>query len=354
MNVVIDLPDEKTSIRSDDIFSARDNRSMREIINADNPEPNIAGIDNMKDELDKIDNILATSKRINLKTSNHIPTTRVSDSNNTGRGTTTKRTARDYRPTTTTATREESTNPLFVRPSKENPPSTQLYEMNCMFKNLQMKYPTIITEIPMDNDPDQLWKKYIASAKMCISGSTSTTWIMYMTFGYMGLYGVFSYFGMKLPSNFVQIQISVMQKYKSILDDMGDPGGISIMSNWSPMSKLIFVIILQTLIFIVIYKMTGDSNSAFNTQCIVAGMPILGGSNGDNAVAEAAVAEDNAGNMMGALGGLLGGNGAGLLQGLMGMMGGNGATQSRLDQIDPNNLPEPSVDEDSVAENIFD
>jgi uncharacterized membrane protein YfcA len=124
---------------------------------------------------------------------------------------------------------------------------------------------------------------------------------------------------------------------------MGDPGGISIGSSWPAWVKLLVVIVVQTVAFVLVFKMSkGNAQMASDVQDLMASTGIMGGKKSEGDV-EAEGAAAQAGGIAGFLQGIVSGGGGGMVQNLMSMFGGGG---NQDDDIDIDNLPEPVEDDD--------
>lgn len=317
----------------DDIPSS----TKAEELNSDEPVPDITPSNRLIDELRKVDQITGTRKRIPLSTmgSNVAKSVRIMSDNYPSRkdGSRSNRSATSYKP-------KHPDNILLSRVNKNLSKSERLYNIREKFKRLQGENKDV--EIPDSSDPDALERMYLEAARTIHYNSTSQSWILYMGAGYAIFQALLAWMGFSLPAEFVPIQLEVMTHYPKLLKELGDPGGVSFGSTWSPWVKLIVIIIIHSIIFIIIVKMTGDVNSARSAQYLICRTGFMGGQSKGNE-AEADLATNNLGGM---LGNLIGGGGGGLgnmLSGLLGnFMGGNSSMQN----IDLNNVPEP-IDDDT-------
>jgi hypothetical protein len=218
------------------------------------------------------------------------------------------------------------------KPDKNLSSAAQVYIWRQKFITLNAQNPSI--PIPDFNDPHEMECAYREAMRTNHYTSTNATWLLYMGLGYGAVWYALSKMGLELPGEFIFIQLEIMNHYPQILMALGDPGGISLGSSWPPWLKLTIVICLQTIVFVIVYKISNSVEVAHNTQKVICGTGILGGTNKPN-VADVDTASMN---IMGLLGNMFGGNGGGggglqsMIGNIIGAMGGN--RSNPLDDID--------------------
>lgn len=235
-------------------------------------------------------------------------------------------TVREYKPRDISPT---------TRPDDALLPTTQAYIWRQKFIRLNRRNPDI--EIPDTNDPKQLEILYTEALKTHHHNSSSATWLLYMSFGYAGFQWLLKHVGLDLGPDFVGIQMTVMSHYTEILKQLGDPGGPSIGSSWPAWLKLVVIVTIHTIVFILIFKITGSSQSAREAQLMVCKTGIMGGSKqGDEVAADTAMT--GVGGLLGNLvGGGVGGGIGNFIGNIFRKMGG----RNEIDNIDINNPPLP-------------
>lgn len=231
--------------------------------------------------------------------------------------------------------------PLTRVPEKTMTPSERAYLWRMKFIRLNRRNKDI--PIPETVDPDALERLYAEAARTDHYCSTSATWLIYMGIGYVGFQYALNKLGFNLPGDFAFIQLEVMSHYPEILKSLGDPGGPSMGSSWPPWLKLLFVIGAHTIIFVLIYKITGSSGNARQVQQFICSTGLMGGKpQGQELEADNAMT-----NLGGIFNGILGGGGGGLgglVQNIMGQMMGPGGPP-----IDLDNPPLPVVEDEPVG-----
>lgn len=320
-----------------------------QVLNADEPQPAVRPGRQLEDVLRSVDGRTSGRVRLPLEASRTIASIRIiPDSpsrdthNSEGKS---KRSARSYKPQDI-ATR---------RPANNASESERAYIWRQKFQRLHQQNRTI--EIPDTNDPDALERMYSEALRTHHYARTSPTWLIYMGLGYSAFQFGLSKLGFKLPADFVFMQLDVMSHYPELLKALGDPGGPSIGSNWPPWMKLTFVIAVQTLIFVIVYKVSGNNSVQANSvQKFICSTGLMGGKpQGDEVTTDQAT--NGLGGMLGGLlgngggggglGSLLGSGGGlgGLISGMMGALGG----KSSMDDIDLENPPPPVSDDEAVS-----
>lgn len=314
-------------------------------LNADEPQPSIRPKKQLEDVLRSVENRASGRLRLPLTASRTIASVRIipDSPSRDARSDGNPQTARSYKP------QEIATR----RPNTAASESERAYIWRQKFQRLHQQNRTI--EIPDTNDPNALERMYQEALRTHHYSRTSPTWLIYMGLGYSAFQFGLSKLGFNLPSEFVFMQLEVMSHYPELLKALGDPGGPSIGSNWSPWMKLTFVIAVQTVIFVIVYKVTGNNAlQAHNVQKFICTTGLMGGKpQGDEATTDQA--QTGLGGMLGGGGGLgglisgvMGGGGGlgGLISGVMGALGG----KSSMDDIDPENPPPPVSDDESSPE----
>lgn len=197
--------------------------------------------------------------------------------------------------------------------------------------------------VPDTNDPEQLEILYKSALNLVKRSSKSATWLLWMAVGYSVFQGVLWYFNIDLPSNFVSVQLNTMSHYKDILEDLGDPGGPSIGSSWSPMTKLIVIVVVHTITFIIIYKISGDGNAAAKAQNVIIGTGFMNPSTQNTADADSAT--ESANGITSLISNIFGGNNKGEsgIGGLLNMAKGlfSGDSKSTLENFNMDEVPDP-------------
>lgn len=303
----------------DDIDQISNHADARRL-NSDEPRPAVTPSRSLRDILRTIDQ---NPKRPELLSSHHIRTVRIVPPEH---GVETSHSVRDYRPSPAPETR---------RLDKTLPAAERLYILRMKFQRIHDRNPAI--EIPSSDDPESLERMYWEALRTDHYGHSSTTWLLYMCLGYAGFQLGLNQLGFKLPPEYTVIQIQVMSHYPELLKSLGDPGGPSIGSSWPPWIKVLFVMAIHTIIFVVIYKMTGSSESAMNAQHAICQTGFMSG----KAIGDEAAADGALGGLAGILGPMLGGGGGGglggIIQSVMSAFGGGGGIAA----INPNAPPMP-------------
>jgi hypothetical protein len=232
-------------------------------------------------------------------------------------------------------------------PDKKRSPEERAYVIRQKFIKLNNSNPQI--EIPNTQDPDALERMYVEALRTHHYSKINSSWFIYLGVGYVFLQYLLNWFGLGLPDNFASYQLRMLSCYHDILRQMGDPGGISMGSTWPPWVKLLVIIVVQTVVFILVFKMTkGNAEAAAGVQELIASTKFLGGKKTSGDV-EAEGAAVQAGGIMDVIGGLFGGGGGAGIAGVIGnLFGGGGMGQD--DDIDLDDLPEPDDDEDEEEE----
>jgi hypothetical protein len=347
MSSMKELGEDEISSVSNDVPQVKI-RPLSATINSDEPKPDLSTVkqkSSLAQKLAIIDSKLLPNGRVPLRASSHKNSVRVIPLS-VAKSQTSANSRRDL---------------SFIRgnlPDKNLSPEERVYKIRTEFNILAASNPKV--RLPPDgiNDPDVLERMYLDAVRECSYTSVSTTWLLYMGVGYSVFHWICDKLGFSLPPEFVKIQIDVMSHYHYILKSLGDPGGPSITSTWSPWAKLICVILLHTVIFIFIYKLTGNSAGAYTVQKVLAGTNMFGGSP-NAATAEATVASEGLGGLISAISGNTQGGGiGGIISGVMKLLGGGGGggnPQSGVDDIDLDNIPEPEGDKlNSARKNDFD
>lgn len=319
-----------TSYRSTDIedFSITSKRNpiptFVDDLNDDEPKPQIEPSIKLQNLLATIDNTKARAK-LPMQSVRNIQSVRVIHEPEESNVIVHNRSARDYQPTLYPMTRKQSMDNMTK--------ADKAYIWRMKFQRLNSQNGKI--SIPDSNDPDVLEKLYYEALRTNHYSSSSSTWLIYMTFGYIGFQMVLRKIGINLPPEFVEIQVEALSSYTTLLASLGEPGGPSIGSNWSPWVKLLVVVCMHSLIFMLIHWITGSTSSARNTQQFICRTGFMGGSQINEGAA------DNATHTVGSMiGNMFGGNGGGIgsiISNVMNMFTG----QSSVSAIDPNNPPRP-------------
>lgn len=308
-------------------------------LNRDEPKPSISPSRELINTIKDIDNEITRNGmlRLPMRSSTNIASVRIIP-DTSRRSSITNRSS--YRP--------PETRKIDINISDSE--KAYLYRMK--FQRLNARNPSI--HIPETNDPSALERLYHEAIRTDHYCSSTSTWLIYMGLGYGAFQFALSKLGWTLPSDFVIMQMEVLSCYPQLLKALGDPGGPSLGSSWPPWMKLGFVICVHTLIFIVIYKITGSADSAHNTQRFICQTGLMGGKpRGEEA--EVDNATSGISGMLGGLGGLFGGGGLGnMVKTLLGSMGGG-----NLSNIDIENPPMPVSNRSdgdfvSVGNNPFD
>lgn len=324
-------------------------------LNSDEPIPDISPSRDIVETMLRIDQQAKGRTRLPMSSAQHATSVRVipdiSNSRSRSRGSSRTHdshnshrsygSARSYKP--------QNYGGATSRPDKNMTNSERAYMWRMKFQRLNARNPRI--PIPDTNNPDSLEKLYAEAIRTNHYCSTSSTWLIYMGLGYGLFQAGLHWMGVKLPPDFVYIQMQVMSHYTDILKSLGDPGGPSLGSSWPPWLKLAFVMCIHTVIFVLIYKLTGSVNGAKSVQSFICKTGLMGGkAQGEEVEADNAMA--NVGDMLGGLGGIFGGSGGGGLGGMFqnligGMMGAMG-TQDHVAKVDLEN-PDMSASDRSVA-----
>ena len=239
-----------------------------------------------------------------------------------------------------------------------------LYTLRLQFKKLAIQNDGIT--VPTTSDPVKLKAMYKSALAYHKETRTSPTWLLYSGIAYTGMYlAMNKVFQMDIPPEFITVQISTISHYKELLTSLGDPGGLSIGSSWPPWLKFLAVALAHSLIFVVVYKMTGsasmasmpsDAMCALNiggkTDVGMVNMKPDGLANAFGALGNGLAGKKSGGGIGNLLGGLLGGGGSGGgldLNGIIGgLLGGMGNTEK--DDIDIDNPPDPVDQESDLAD----
>lgn len=321
-----------------------------DVINSDEPVPNIPQSRKLEELLKNVDRIAEGKVRLPMRSPNHVASVRIVpaiEDEPVGSHRSTSRSARNY---TVPDTRTSNAVGIHLTrmPDRNITRSERAYVLRQKFQRLNAQNPNIA--IPETNDPDALERMYVEAIKTNHYCSTSSTWLIYMGIGYTAFqYGLHK-MGIQLPPQFVAIQLEVMSSYPTLLKSLGEPGGPSIGSSWPPWLKLIFIISMHSIIFIIIYKITGNTQSAREAQNFICRTGIMGGRSQSNE-GEADNAMASVGGIFGGLGNLFGGQGGGIqnvIGNVMSMFGG----RSAMDDIDLEAPPEP-ISNRSQSETSF-
>ena len=318
-------------------------------LNSDEPRPSISPSRELLATIRRIDQRAEGRTRLPMNSGQNIASVRIipDTSNRSNRSYTSDgvTSARSYKPKDYAETR---------KPDKNMSDSERAYMWRMKFQRLNARNPRI--PIPDTNNPDTLERLYAEAIRTDHYCSTSSTWLIYMGLGYGLFQGALHWMGFKLPQEFVFIQIQVMSHYPQLLKALGDPGGPSLGSSWPPWLKLMFVICVHTLLFILIFKMTGSVESARSAQTFICSTGLMGGKpQGEEVEADNAMA--NVGGLLGGLGGLGnifgGGNGSGgfggIMQNLLGGMMGAMGRQDHVADIDLEDPPEPVSERSNIS-----
>jgi len=205
-------------------------------------------------------------------------------------------------------------------------------------------------EVPDSNDPDALERMYLEAVRTHHYTRTPVSWFFYIGVGYFLFQMLCEYFGFKLPKKFVSHQLRILSYYGDIIKQLGDPGGISIGSNWSPWVKLTVVIIVQTIVFVAAYKILGSEDAATSCQEAIASFGFLTG-NKSNPDPGASVAADNAGGLFSQIKEIMGGGG-GFMGAIKSVLSGMTGPDDD-DDIDMDDIPAPKGEATSRVANPF-
>ena len=235
--------------------------------------------------------------------------------------------ARSYRPT------DYASN----MPNKKRSEAERAYIIRQKFIDLNHRNPKI--DIPDTQDPDALERMYMEALKTYRRTKVGASWFIYIGIGYFILQYILQWFGLNLPDNFALYQMRAIAHYTDIIRQMGDPGGISIGSSWPAWAKLLIVMVLQTITFIIAYKITGSEQAAAGAQDFIASTNFMGGNKSDGDL-EAEGAALDIGNIISNFKGAMGGGGGNIIQSVMSMFGGGKPKQD----IDLDDIPEPEAE----------
>lgn len=307
-------------------------------LNRDEPSPEASLSRELLDVIRNIDRRGEGATRLPLNSATEVASVRIISDSSHRSGTS----ARSYRPSP----------PDTRKPDKTMSQSERAYMWRMKFQRLNARNPRI--PMPDTNDPDTLERLYAEAIKTDHYCSSTSTWLIYMGIGYAALQGVLHKIGFKLPPNFVFNQLGVISHYPQLLKALGDPGGPSLGSSWPPWLKLLFVISVHTLIFIIIYKITGgNENTANNVQLFICKTGFMGGKpQGEEVAADNAIH-----NLGGMLGGILGGGGSGiggLFQNIMGNFMGMMGNNDHVNDVNLDDFPEPVSCRDLTPSSRFD
>lgn len=287
-------------------------------LNSDEPRPNTSLSRDLVETIRRIDQKAQGRTRLPMDSKRNIASVRIIPDNshrsyasNGSQRSNISTSARSYRP--------PKDQPETRKPDKNMSDSERAYMWRMKFQRLNARDPRI--PIPDTNNPDALERLYLEAARTNHYCSTSSTWLIYMGLGYGLLQGALHWIGFKLPPEFVFIQMKVMSHYPQLLKALGDPGGPSLGSSWPPWLKLMFVICVHTLLFILIYKITGSAESAERAQNFICRTGLMGGKpQGEEVEADNAMASVE--GLLGGLGGIFGGDNnkgfGGMFQNLIG------------------------------------
>lgn len=354
----------------DDITSARSGQRYRETtvvdidsvdrnflsahrLNSDEPRPNTSLSRDLVDTIRRIDQQTQGRTRLPMESKYNVASVRIipdssnrSYDSNQSRRSNKEHSARSYRsPKGYAETR---------KPDKNMTDSERAYMWRMKFQRLNARNPRI--PIPDTSNPDTLERLYTEAMRTDHYCSSTSTWLIYMGLGYGAFQYALDWMGIKLPPNFVLIQVEVMSHYPQLLKALGDPGGPSLGSSWPPWLKLMFVICVHTLLFIMIYKISGGNvSAAHNAQRFICQTGFMGGKpQGEEVEADNAMA--NVGGLLGGLSGLFGGNSGGASNGIgsvfQNLVGGFMGAMGRKDDvadIDLEDPPEPVSERPTVA-----
>lgn len=242
-------------------------------------------------------------------------------------------------------------------PDKKRSEEERRYILRTKFRELNQRNPSI--EIPDSiHDADSLERMYYEALQCHRRTKVGASWFVYLGVGYFVLQYILERFGLKLPDNFVLYQMRALSHYTEVIRQLGDAGGISIGSSWPAWIKLLVIVILQTFIFVIAYKITGSEQAAAGAQDFVASMNFIGGAKKDNSDLEAESAAVDVGNFIGTIKGMMngggGGDGGNFLQNIVKVF--SGMASSSAPDIDLEDIPEPEeeVPASSRRSNIFD
>lgn len=345
-----------TSVKTDDPKVSQGTRLKSRELNNDEPKPDITPSRDLLRIIQDVEKRANGRIRLPMTSTRNVASVRImpdisSEDESSSQG----KSARTYTPSNydnpkglhnrnthnSARTTTRQLGPQTKRPGNNLSVSERAYIWRMKFIKLNKRNPEI--PIPDTNDPDSLERLYIEAVRTDHYCSTSATWLIYMGIGYAGFQYGLNWIGFKLPANFTFIQLQVMSHYPQLLKALGDPGGPSLGSSWPPWIKLLFVIAVHTLIFVLIYKISGSEEVAYNTQKFICRTGFMGGKpQGEEADADSAVA--NVGGMLGGLGGLFGGSGGGIgniFQNIMGSLMGAAGRRDNVADIDLDAPPAP-------------
>lgn len=203
-------------------------------------------------------------------------------------------------------------------------------------------------EIPDGNhDADALERMYTTALRRHRRTKVGASWFLYLGVGFLVLQYILEKVGLVLPENFVLYQLKALSHYTEVIRELGDPG-ISIGSSWPAWMKITVIVILQTLVFIIAYKVTkGNETAAVFAQDFIASTNFMGGTKKESSHLEAESAAMDIGNLMSQVKGITSGGGN-IIQNVMSVFS-NMMKPSKESDIDLNDIPEP--DEDIEVEN---
>lgn len=304
------------------------------LLNIDNPIPDVSvRRSDLAMELDNIDRRVKDRVRPSIDASRGITSVRMVQQNM----------SRDSNGMSARTYRVEDY--ASKMPDKKRSPAERAYIIRQKFIKLNNANPQI--EIPDMQDPDALERMYVEALRTHHYSKINSSWFIYLGVGYVFLQYLLNWFGLGLPDTFAAYQLRILSCYHDILRQMGDPGGISIGSSLPAWVKLLIVIVVQTAIFVIVFKITkGNTEAAAGVQDLMASTKLFGGKKtGGDIEAEGAAVQAN--GIMGVLGNIFGGGGGGIANIFSNLMGGSVPT----DDIDLDNLPEPEEEDESEEEN---
>lgn len=315
----------------EDLDATSNPNPLSRVLNNDVPSTSISMGSDLGDRLDLIDRLASSRTRATIPTDNLVTSFRIipDPQNVTHRAVS----ARHYKPPT-------------VQNVVHLTKSERVYNWRQKFYRLQSMNPTL--EIPDSSDPDALERMYAEALRTNSYASSSGTWMLYFGVGNAFVQWLLTKAGVPNVQNYAKYQLEILKYYPQLINELGNPGGPSIGSSWPPWMKLTFIVVIQSIIFLVVTSITKNDSIAFHVQRMASSTGVLGGK--AQPTAESDAAGDNAINN---IGGLLGNFISGGEGGIMGMLGGllSGQVPNAMDDIDLDNLPAP-VDEPNPSNRL--
>lgn len=348
---ILDLDGGTSSTQTSTNWLDNTSRGSDFIINIEEPEPEIKDINKrLSAKLAEIDKTVGSRPRPTLVSRTNIPSVKIVYPNeDNGRF---NSSSRDYKPKPGLGRNKQA----FSQPPDRTKSSAQrLYAIQQKFIRLNRANPRI--SIPDSTNPDELEDMYVEASKTHSAFSGSSSWLMYLGVGYACLQWLLKWFGVSLPDSFVQHQLVTIAMYPETLKALGEPGLTSIVGGWPPWVQLLVIMTIQTVTYILIYKMTGDEGKAVGAQRIMCDTGLLGPKKNEDRLG---AAEAGTANVMGTIGSFLngggGGAGGGFLGNIMNVVGGlmNNGETNEVDEIDIDNLPEPELSPQTSASSRVD